>query len=48
VRDRYAGRTYGGRGRAFIRRWGRIAPYATASLVVVVGFGLALRSLALV
>jgi ABC-type nickel/cobalt efflux system permease component RcnA len=48
VRDRYASRTPRGRGSALIRRWGGIAPYATASLVVIVGFGLAVRSLALV
>jgi nickel/cobalt transporter (NicO) family protein len=48
LRDRYAERSSDGRGRTFIRRWGRIAPYATACLVVVVGLGLVVRSLALV
>ena len=48
LRDRYAGRTRTGRGAALVRRWGRVAPFATASLVIVVGFGLAVRSLALV
>src|SRR5688572_17240585 len=48
LRDRFADRTRGGRIREFARRWGRVAPYATASLVVVVGLGLAIRSLALV
>jgi nickel/cobalt transporter (NicO) family protein len=48
LRDRYAERSSEGRGRTFIRRWGRIAPYATACLVVIVGLGLVVRSLALV
>ena len=48
LRDRYAGRTRTGRSAALVRRWGRVAPFATASLVIVVGFGLAVRSLALV
>ena len=48
LRDRYAERSSDGRGRAFFRRWGRIAPFATAGLVVVVGLGLVVRSLALV
>ena len=48
LRDRYAERGSDGRGRTFLRRWGRIAPYATACLVVVVGLGLVFRSLALV
>lgn len=48
LRDRYAERSSDGRGRAFLRRWGRIAPFATAGLVVVVGLGLVVRSLALV
>jgi nickel/cobalt exporter len=48
LRDRYARRTRRGRGWALVRRWGRLAPYATASLVFIVGLGLAIRSLALV
>lgn len=49
LRDRYAARTpREGRARAVLRRWGHVAPYATASLVFVVGLGLAVRSLALV
>ncbi|MEO6374960.1 MAG: nickel transporter [Acidimicrobiales bacterium] len=48
LRDRYAARSLERRGSAALRRWGRIAPYATASLVFVVGLGLAVRSLALV
>jgi nickel/cobalt transporter (NicO) family protein len=48
LRDRYAERSSEGRGRTFLRRWGRIAPFATAFLVVVVGLGLVVRSLALV
>ena len=48
VRDRYAERRRAGRGSALVRRWGRLAPFATASLVVIVGLGLAVRSLALV
>ncbi len=48
LRDRYNERQSDGRGRTFIRRWGKIAPFATASLVVVVGIGLVVRSLALV
>ena len=48
LRDRYAGRPRRGRGWALVRRWGRLAPYATASLVFIVGLGLAIRSLALV
>jgi nickel/cobalt transporter (NicO) family protein len=48
LRDRYAERSSDGRGRTFIRRWGKIAPFATAFLVVVVGLGLVVRSLALV
>jgi nickel/cobalt transporter (NicO) family protein len=48
LRDRYAERSSDRRGRTFIRRWGRIAPFATAFLVVVVGLGLVVRSLALV
>jgi nickel/cobalt transporter (NicO) family protein len=48
LRDRYAERSSDGRRRSFLRRWGRIAPFATAALVVVVGLGLVVRSLALV
>ena len=48
VRDRYAGRLAAGRGTKALRRWRRIAPFATASLVIIVGLGLALRSLSLV
>jgi ABC-type nickel/cobalt efflux system permease component RcnA len=50
VRDRYQHRasTAGGRARAVGRRWTAAAPYLTAALVVLVGSGLALRSLALV
>ena len=48
LRDRYAPRSGDGRGRTFLRRWGRIAPFATALLVVVVGLGLVVRSFALV
>jgi nickel/cobalt transporter (NicO) family protein len=48
LRDRYAERSHDGSGRTFLRRWGRIAPFATAALVVVVGLGLVVRSLALV
>jgi len=43
VRDRYL-HTLAGRLDNSGHRWTRIAPYATASLVVVVGLGLALRS----
>jgi nickel/cobalt transporter (NicO) family protein len=48
LRDRYTERSYSGRGRTLLRRWGKIAPFATALLVVVVGLGLVVRSLALV
>ena len=48
VRDRFTGRTYDGRGAAFARRWSRVAPFVTAAIVVVVGLGLVVRSLALV
>jgi len=46
VRDRYRRRPAGRTGRlaAVGQRWGRIAPYATAALVVVVGLGLVVRS----
>ena len=47
VRDRYRRRT-AGRGTTRLARiggrWGRVAPYATATLVLVVGLGLAVRS----
>ncbi|MEO7397127.1 MAG: sulfite exporter TauE/SafE family protein, partial [Ilumatobacteraceae bacterium] len=47
VRDRYQHRmqSKSGRVRNAARRWGLIAPYFTASLVLIVGVGLALRSL---
>jgi nickel/cobalt transporter (NicO) family protein len=48
LRDRYNERSSNGRGRTLLRRWGRIAPFATAFLVVVVGLGLVVRSVALV
>ena len=48
VRDRYQRRSHErGRARALGQRWTRVAPFATATLVVVVGVGLAVRSLAL-
>ena len=47
VRDRYRDRPPAERGRLrmFAARWTRLAPYFTAALVFVVGFGLAIRSL---
>lgn len=47
VRDRYQHRIHSssGRVRAAARRWGILAPYFTAGLVLIVGFGLAIRSL---
>ena len=48
VRDRYAARLRAGRATSALRRWSRVAPFATASLVIVVGLGLAVRSLSLV
>jgi ABC-type nickel/cobalt efflux system permease component RcnA len=49
LRDRYASRpARDGRVRVMLGRWSHVAPYATASLVFVVGLGLAVRSLALV
>ena len=47
VRDRYQERmrSTSGRVRTAARRWGIIAPYFTAGLVLVVGAGLAIRSL---
>jgi ABC-type nickel/cobalt efflux system permease component RcnA len=46
VRDRYRRRHADGRGRAeaLARRWTGVIPYSTAALVMVVGFGLAIRS----
>jgi len=46
VRDRYRRRHAEGLGRtrALARRWTAIIPYSTAALVMVVGFGLAMRS----
>lgn len=50
VRDRYQRRmqTSSGRVAAAARRWGVVGPYFTAGLVLVVGFGLAIRSIGLV
>jgi nickel/cobalt transporter (NicO) family protein len=51
VRDRYQRRlatNSSGRLRSFIERWMAIAPYVTASLVIVVGVGLTVRSLTLI
>ena len=45
ARDRYL-RATSGRLRTAGRRWTRVAPYTTAGLVVVVGVGLATRSIA--
>jgi ABC-type nickel/cobalt efflux system permease component RcnA len=48
VRDRYQRRAAGRTGRtvgAVAKRWQVVMPYATATLVLVVGIGLALRSL---
>jgi nickel/cobalt transporter (NicO) family protein len=46
VRDRYQDRqvTGGGRIASFARRWAAVIPYSTAALVMVVGVGLAARS----
>jgi ABC-type nickel/cobalt efflux system permease component RcnA len=45
IRDRYQSRAAPvGRWRSLAGRWTRLAPYATAGLVLVVGLGLALRS----
>ena len=46
LRDRFAERVR--RGTGMVRRWTRWAPYGTASLVFIVGLGLAIRSLSLV
>jgi ABC-type nickel/cobalt efflux system permease component RcnA len=47
VRDRYRRRRAQDRGRAeaLARRWTAIIPYSTAALVMVVGIGLAIRSI---
>ena len=47
VRDRYQHRmqSTSGRVRGAARRWGIVAPYFTAGLVLIVGVGLAIRSL---
>ena len=47
IRDRFAGRyeKASGRARRAADRWRRIMPFATATLVLVVGLGLAIRSL---
>ena len=47
LRDRYRQNAASekGRVRAFATRWTRLTPYFTASLVLVVGLGLAVRSL---
>ena len=49
LRDRYQRRMQNSSGRlhSTITRWVAIAPYATATLVMVVGIGLTVRSLAL-
>jgi nickel/cobalt transporter (NicO) family protein len=46
VRDRYEERIESANGRVAgtLRRWGLLAPYLTAALVLVVGLGLAVRS----
>ena len=49
VRDRYRLRkSSSGRIRSAAERWGVLAPYLTAAFVVVVGLGLAIRSVGLV
>jgi len=50
LRDRYQQRMQNSSGRihSTIERWVAIAPYATATLVIVVGIGLTVRSLTLV
>jgi nickel/cobalt exporter len=47
VRDRLQQRDRPGRGRASLlaRRWSAVAPYATATLVVAVGMGIAVRGI---
>ena len=49
LRDRYQQRMQSSSGRlhSTIARWVAIAPYATATLVIVVGIGLTVRSLTL-
>lgn len=47
VRDRYAHRV-SGRSSVWAKRWSRLVPFATATLIIVVGAGLIIRSLALV
>ncbi len=46
LRDRYQRRAGSSEGRIArtARRWGRVAPYLTGGLVLVVGLGLAIRS----
>ncbi len=46
VRDRLDGRWANGSGRArrWSARWNAVMPYATATLVLIVGLGLAVRS----
>ena len=50
VRDRYQrhARSQPGRATRAAAGWTRLAPFVTAALVVIVGLGLAVRSLALV
>jgi hypothetical protein len=50
MRDRYRERIQHSSGKVqnAARRWGVVGPYFTASLVLVVGLGLAVRSLGLI
>ncbi len=50
VRDRLQDRLSDRSGRASraVQRWGRLTPYFTAALVIVVGAGLAIRSLVII
>lgn len=50
VRDRLQDRLSGRAGRVSnaMQRWGRLTPYLTAALVIVVGTGLAIRSLVII
>lgn len=50
VRDRLQRRAADSSGRAarFARRWGRLGPVLTAALVVVVGSGMVIRSVAMI
>ncbi len=50
IRDRYQRRAHSGSGRvrAIAHRWEIVAPYGMAALVLIVGLGLTVRSLALV